>query len=306
MSSPTLLAAESFLPELLELAQADDAKELNKVVEEKFEDISTEDVSELQMKVQAGGDTGRHASRVGDAIQASLQSRLTEAKSILEDLITSSKGDINQRIKRKLKEQATPLPMLMVLQLNIAEAMEKGDSEKMQALMHMSTVMNEELEKKAPRTKALLNKLLRIEDKNIRENILRHHLTPQEVGSGAPDLDGEDTSAKVMAALVTPSRLAPAIDEVVKEVDRKIVAALGPDDESRYETLDRIREVAKHARIVIGDVYGEAEMDQFSADLTPAFTTLMTYKARERPVVDTPDEVKDPDAADTLISEKQD
>ena len=42
----------------------------------------------------------------------------------------------------------------------------------------------------------------------------------------------------------------------------------GEDDEGRYETMERIREVAKQARIIIGEVYGQGVMDTFSADLT--------------------------------------
>ncbi|CAJ1408498.1 unnamed protein product [Effrenium voratum] len=162
----------------------------------------------------------------------------------------------------------------MVLQLNIAEAQQKGDGERVQVLMHISTVMQEELEKKASRVRAMLNKLLRIEDENIRNNILRDQLTPVEV-AGAPMGGG----APLMAAMVPWERLAPAIATLVEEVDRQMVAVLGPDDDARYETMERIREVAKQARLIIGDVYGQGVMDTFSADLTPAFHTLMSYKA---------------------------
>lgn len=72
-----------------------------------------------------------------------------------------------------LKKVESPLPVLMVLQLNIASAQEKADGDTLRVLMHISTVMQEELEKKASRVRAMLNKLLRIEDPNIRENILR-------------------------------------------------------------------------------------------------------------------------------------
>lgn len=47
--------------------------------------------------------------------------------------------------------------------------------------------------------------------------------------------------------------------------------------------MDRIREVAKAARVIIGEVYGQGAMDSFGADLTPAFHTLMSYKARNKP-----------------------
>ncbi len=46
------------------------------------------------------------------------------------------------------------------------------------------------------------------------------------------------------------------------------LTASGEDDEGRYETMERIREVAKQARMIIGEVYGQGVMDTFSADLT--------------------------------------
>eukprot|EP00931_Biecheleriopsis_adriatica_P111315 TRINITY_DN8567_c0_g1_i1.p1 TRINITY_DN8567_c0_g1~~TRINITY_DN8567_c0_g1_i1.p1 ORF type:complete len:369 (+),score=85.27 TRINITY_DN8567_c0_g1_i1:25-1131(+) len=272
---------ESLLPELLSLAAGDSAA-LEARIEEEFARISPEDLSELHMKAgNADSDDHEAARAVGAALQKSLHSRLGAATEVLTDLIENSQGDVNQRVRKTLKSIESPLPVLMVLQLNIAQAQQKGDAEYLKVLMHLNTVISEELEKKLSRVRGLLNKLLRIEDEGIRNNILRHHLEPMEV-PGAPDLDG-DGGDKLMAALVPPSRLAPAISQLVRDVDRQMVAVLGPDDDARYETMERIRQVAKQARLVIGEVYGEGEMNTFGADLTPAFSTLMAYKARNLP-----------------------
>ena len=265
---------ESLLPELLELG-AEGGSALEARIEEVFSQVSPDDLSALRMKV-SDPEAPDHAAaqRVGDAIQVAMTRRLTDAKDVLEDLINKADGDVNLLIRKMLKSVESPLPVLMVLQLNIVEAQQNADGERLRVLMHISTVMQEELEKKASRVRGMLNKLLRIEDEQIRNNILRDQLTPVEVAGGGSSL---------MAAMVPPERLAPAIASLVQEVDRQMVAVLGPDDESRYETMERIREVAKQARIIIGEVYGQGMMDTFSADLTPAFHTLMSYKARNRP-----------------------
>ena len=273
-ATDTEVEEESLLPELLELAGGEGLEER---IEEVFAKVSPDDLATLRMKV-ADPDAPDHAEaqRVGDAIQLAMTRRLTEAKKVLEELIQKADGDVNLKIRKMLKSVESPLPILMVLQLNIAEAQEKADGDRLQVLMHIGTVMQEELEKKASRVRGMLNKLLRIEDENIRNNILRDQLTPVEVAApsgGTP----------LMAAMVPPDRLAPAIESLVKEVDRQMVAVLGPDDEGRYETMERIRQVAKQARIIIGEVYGQGVMNTFSADLTPAFHTLMSYKARNRP-----------------------
>jgi len=270
----------SLLPELLEMGTAGQGDALQERIEEVFAQVSPDDLSTLRAKVSDPQDADHDAAqRVGAAIQVAMEKRLASAKVVLEDMISNADGDVNVLIRKTLRKVESPLPLLMVLQLNIAEAQQQGDGDKLRVMMHISTVMQEELEKKASRVKAMLNKLLRIEDENIRNNILRDQLTPVEI-AGAPDLDG--SGGQLMAAQVPWERLAPAIESLVKDVDRQMVAVLGPDDNARYETMDRIREVAKQARLIIGDVYGQGPMDQFSADLTPAFHTLMTYKARGR------------------------
>merc|ERR1712032_1520034 len=190
-------------------------------------------------------------------------------------------SDINIGIHKCLKQAESPLPLLMVLQLNIAQAQKDGDDEKLRAFMHIYTVMNEEMEKKVSRVRALLNKLLRMEDARIRANILRHHLGPTEVAAAPSPFDDEEAQPQLVAALVPPGRLASAISNLVVDVDRQMKASLGEGDEARFETLERIRTVAKEARLVIGELYGDGEMNKFGADLTPAFNTLMVYKAAQ-------------------------
>lgn len=276
MEDTATAGAESLLPELLELA-ADGGSALEERLEEVFAQVSPDDLASLRMKV-ADPEAADHlaAQRVGEAIRVAMTRRLSDAKNVLEELIQEADGDVNLKIRKMLKSVESPLPILMVLQLNIGEAQASADGERLQVLMHISTVMQEELEKKSSRVRGMLNKLLRIEDENIRNNILRDQLTPVEV-AGAPG------GTPLMAAQVPPDRLAPALASLVSEVDRQMVAVLGPDDEGRYETMDRIRQVAKQARLIIGEVYGQGLMDTFSADLTPAFHTLMSYKARNRP-----------------------
>eukprot|EP00933_Yihiella_yeosuensis_P044443 TRINITY_DN3957_c1_g1_i1.p1 TRINITY_DN3957_c1_g1~~TRINITY_DN3957_c1_g1_i1.p1 ORF type:complete len:385 (+),score=109.73 TRINITY_DN3957_c1_g1_i1:50-1204(+) len=273
--------SQHVLAELLDLA-AQRPEDLEARVEEVFADIAPEDLSELHLKLSADSDKAA-AQAVSAAIQVAVQGRMRSAKTVLEDLIATADGDVNIRIRKALKAQESPLPMLMVLQLSMGQAQTDGDAEKLRVLMHIHTVINEELEKKVSRVRSLLNKILRIEDVNIRDNLLRHHLTPTEV-PGAPDFDDDDddsSSGKLMAALVTPSRLASAMCQLVSDVDRQMVAVVGQAAEDRFKSMDRIRQVAKEARLVIGDVYGEGEMNTFGADLTPAFHILMAHKANQ-------------------------
>jgi len=282
---------ESILGDLLQLAASaggDEGVELAARVDTDFGKISPEDLSDLQMAIAKDGgpdDAVSPARAVADAIQSAVDKRMVTARADIEELISNTGGDINAGIRKCLKKQDNPLPLLMVLQLNIQQAQTVGEEDKLRALMHVYTVMNEELEKKVSRVRALLNKLMRMDDESIRANLLRHHLTPVEVAAAPDPLTEGDGEGRppLMASLVTPDRLAAAISKLVGDTDRQMRAAVGDSDEARFEITDRIRVIAKEARLMIGEIYGEGEMNTFGAELTPAFHTLMSHKAKQQP-----------------------
>lgn len=272
-------AQAGILPDLVELAVSK-KEELEAFVDANMARITPEDLSALQSELERDP-MGPYAD-VSAAIQVSVEARMASAKEALENLINNNSGDVNAQIKKTLRGMETPLPLLMVLQMNIEQCRSTGEEDKLRAMLHINTVVNEELEKKVSRVRGMINRLLRLEDPGVRGNILRHHLAPMPV-VGAPDLDdfgdGEvDSSPQLTAALVPPPRLASAISEVCGEIDRQMRAA-GPEaNDALFDTLERIRTVAKEARLVVGELYGPAEMGSFGADLTPAFNSLMVHK----------------------------
>mmetsp|Transcript_26256 Transcript_26256/g.55758 ORF Transcript_26256/g.55758 Transcript_26256/m.55758 type:complete len:406 (+) Transcript_26256:73-1290(+) len=276
--------AEGIFKELLELAQAaeNDEKGVAAVVtrvDTDFARISPEDLSDLQMELakEASDSNGFSPAKVvANAIQAALDKRMASAKDTLAELLEHNQGDVGVDIRKCLKTMENPLPLLMVLQLNIQQSISDGEEDKMRALSHIYTVINEELEKKVSRVRGLLNKLMRMDDESIRDRLLRHHLKPLEV---AAPVDTDDLQPSLMAALVPPGRFAGAIAQMVGDIDRQMLAMVGNDDETRYEILDRVRTIAKEARAVIFDIYGEAEMKSFSEELLPAFRPLMAHLA---------------------------
>ncbi|CAK0850041.1 unnamed protein product [Prorocentrum cordatum] len=270
-----------------------DKAALEAAVDENFASLGPEQIAQLQIKVAEDilrpepGQPGQRARGRAPGLHAEAHGVLQRAHH--GGLLDHKKMNIMGDVQRVLKKAENPLPLLMVLQINIQQAQEEGDEDKLRALMHIYTVMNEEMEKKVSKVQALLNKLLRMEDfdPNVRENILRHHLQPAEVAAppGLDDFDDEPSAPTLSAALVPPERLAKGIAELVAKVDQSLQAALGEDDNTeRFETLEKVRQVAKDdARRIIGDIYGDGEMNSFSADLTPTFHTLMAHKARMNP-----------------------
>merc|ERR1719203_1647410 len=152
-------------------------------------------------------------------------------------MLETESGNVVGDVRKALKKAENPLPLLMVLQINIQQAQEEGDEDKLRALTHIYTVINEEMEKKVSKVQALLNKLLRMEDPGVRENILRHHLQPSSIAAapGLDDFDDEPSTPTLTAALVPPDRLALGIAELVAKVDESLRATLGEDTADRFE-----------------------------------------------------------------------
>lgn len=293
-TGPAPLFSET-VQKLLELAP-DGTPEFEALIDESLPSISPQDMIDLQMQLaEDKGDSATAARTVIVALQNAGQKRIGIAKDQIEDLLSNAAGDVNQKIRKLLKstEGESPLPLLMVLQLNIETAQAEGNEDKVRALMHVYSVINEELEKKVPAVQRLLNRLMRMDDAGVRDNLLRHHLTPVEVGASSDEQTDEFETPQLMAAMVTPSRLAEALTQLIDNVDSTM--KLGDNSEDRFEAIDRIRVVAKEARFVVGDLYGEGEMNQFGADLTPAFSKLMEFKALQQEEKSNPEPEPEPE-----------
>lgn len=274
---------EKILDELMEMAAAagaDGGFALRARVDAEFGLLTGQDIADLQMKPGNGEEAANAARALEGAISAAIEKRMAAAKDTIEELITCERGNVMAEIKKAMKRHDSPLPLLMVLQMNIDQAAQDGLVERQRTFMHISTVMNEELEKKAPRVQAMLNRLLRLDDSRIRENILRYNLEPKEVGGAPLDFDDDEPSAPLMAAQVPPQRLSAALAQTVESIDKQLRAIVGENDPQRFETLERVRQIAKEARDVIFDLYGQEEMDAFSNDLTPCFRILMSHRAK--------------------------
>merc|ERR1719163_1543414 len=118
------------------------------------------------------------------------------------------------------------------------------------AMTHIWTVMNEEIEKKVPKARGLLNKLLRTADVGIRRNLLKHHFQPSEVAT-VPGLDDEsddlsDLTVVGGTSLVSPKDFSDVLVETIQNVRTD-------DEEMKYEIIEKIRAVAKETRVIIGE-----------------------------------------------------
>jgi len=237
----------------------------------------------LKLK-QAQGNANETVRAIATSLNAIMDAQLAEAKDILQSLLSA--GEIRKMdslIGKAARDGKLDAAFFTVLQMNVqnaaqmeqqaaAAAGKDADSaSQLQILQHVYTRCQEEVEKNVPAGIALLNKLLRTEVDSIRANQLKHYLCPQPNTITSPDgtvveLGGEPR------ILVDPNLLVDAIAKAVKQI-RTVEQAGGTDRASAAAMVESCRNVAKEARIVIGENYGiESEtLRTFEEGLQPVF-----------------------------------
>jgi len=220
------------------------------------------------------------------SILATLQSVSTKkydrAKSTLTKLLSSNeikKMDANIGLASRNSE--LDLAFFTVLNVNIeAASKQEGvtDAEKtaaavttrLQILLHLQTRCYEELEKSIKMGgEALLVKLLRMEDTQIRANLLRHNLAPVRSVT-TPDGGVLDLGEK--GAMVPSGEFVKAIEKTVKNV-RKMRNDEVVEKIAAVNMIEDCRQIAMEARIVIFEAYGEEseELISYQNFLQPIF-----------------------------------
>eukprot|EP00442_Polarella_glacialis_P054718 CAMPEP_0115113362 /NCGR_PEP_ID=MMETSP0227-20121206/41312_1 /TAXON_ID=89957 /ORGANISM="Polarella glacialis, Strain CCMP 1383" /LENGTH=322 /DNA_ID=CAMNT_0002513349 /DNA_START=14 /DNA_END=982 /DNA_ORIENTATION=+ len=237
------------LGELLQLATAEGESadaQLIAQVNANFGRISPQDLSDLQSKVAAADEDARPAlGRLSLAIQQSMESRMAGAAKDLQELLMSS-GEIQENIRNCLAKQDSPLPIMAVLQMNLAKSQQTGNKQQEQGLTFVFNAMNQILDEKVPLVSRILSRCLSTEDSSARQELLRSFLEGR------------------------PRELAVAIVGLVAEAEARFAA----DVQQLQGTLGLLRRVAFDAGIVLGEVQGSKAQDKFTEQLQPLFNAL--------------------------------
>ncbi|CAE8641579.1 unnamed protein product, partial [Polarella glacialis] len=170
------------LGELLQLATAEGESadaQLIAQVNANFGRISPQDLSDLQSKVAAADEDARPAlGRLSLAIQQSMESRMAGAAKDLQELLMSS-GEIQENIRNCLAKQDSPLPIMAVLQMNLAKSQQTGNKQQEQGLTFVFNAMNQILDEKVPLVSRILSRCLSTEDSSARQELLRSFLSTE-------------------------------------------------------------------------------------------------------------------------------
>eukprot|EP00929_Paragymnodinium_shiwhaense_P007601 TRINITY_DN11150_c1_g1_i1.p1 TRINITY_DN11150_c1_g1~~TRINITY_DN11150_c1_g1_i1.p1 ORF type:complete len:394 (+),score=87.78 TRINITY_DN11150_c1_g1_i1:65-1183(+) len=257
---------DGFLDELILKAGLVPEDALVDAVDEGFPKIKPEDLTALQARLAASEESGDQTVQsnvvtLSKAIQVCMDKRMAQAAKDIDVLLQSS-GDIDANIRECFAQQDSPLPIMAVLQMNIAKAKDSGEETQLLALEYVFKIVSAELEEKlVPPAKRVLGRLLTSSDTDARRKLLRGVLAPAQ---------GEK---------LEPEELSKALVTMVADTEKQFVASGGgdgssPNAQSRAGSLELIRTAAIDAGVVVGQVCGAERQNDFTVSLRPLFEAL--------------------------------
>jgi len=259
------------------LADAESSGSMDAAIDKWLERLDESFIPDLGVRIETAKDTDApelpQLTAAMTVLQERTQVRFERARDQLQTLLGAGEiRKLDSRIVQLVKSNEIDAGFFYVLFKNLDDATAKGDEESARLIAHVHTRVQEELEKQAEPALALLHKLTRMDDPNIRANLLRHNLVPQ---TSAPLPGGGTLPLKsAVPALVEPMDLASAIEGAL---DKMISMSLDPA--ALQETVEDIRNVAKEARVVVEEAYDDAKLQSFTEALTPSFARAMAASA---------------------------
>ena len=131
--------------------------------------------------------------RIRYELNSARQKKLMEADKILRDILAS--GDlkmIEAKLQMYLRKAEIDMAFMVILQLNIQDAIEANAEKAVQIMTHLETLINEYQDNLVSPPVRLLRMLIRAEDSNVRKQMLRQKLLG--VGGNSDDIDDSNNN----------------------------------------------------------------------------------------------------------------
>ena len=226
---------------------------LASLVEDNFEAIDAETMASLQ---QAPPEI---AERIMGAFAAETDKRMNKAKERLEHVLDAGELlEMDRRLTTLFKQGQADAALLLCLNANV-EAADPG-TDKHSIMLHLYTRAQEEFEKKADPARALVHKLCRQPDSQIRDNILRTYLAPQ-TELIAPDATRIPLD-KPMPAQISHAQFSEAVASTVEQL-----RGLDADGDLVNANIECCRQVAIEARRVLLETGPPDDVRAFEEEL---------------------------------------
>jgi len=216
---------------------AADGAQLTELVENNFETVDAETFAAIQQAEP------ERAERVTNAFAAETDRRMLKAKERLEHVLDAGELlEMDRRLTTLFKQGQADAALLMVLNANVDAA--DPDTDKHAIMNHLYTRAQEEFEKKADPARALVHKLCRQPDGQIRDNILRTYLAPQ-TELIAPD------ATRIPLATPSPPQISHEAFAAAMASTVEQLRGIDADGDLVNANIECCRQIAKEARQVL-------------------------------------------------------
>ena len=223
------------------------------LVEDNFEAIDAETMASIQQATPAV------AERIMSAFAVETDKRMLKAKERLEHVLDAGELlEMDRRLTTLFKQGQADAALLLCLNANV-EAADPG-TDKHSIMLHLYTRAQEEFEKKADPARALVHKLCRQPDAQIRDNILRTYLAPQ-TELIAPDATRIPLE-KPMPPQISHSQFSDAVASTVEQL-----RGLDADGDLVNANIECCRQVAIEARRVLLETGAPEHVRAFEEEL---------------------------------------
>lgn len=254
-------SSDSTLGVLLSAAKAQDRS----FVDSAFDGISHATMKQIN---DMAGEGNAEAAWLLKCMEDVMEKRLEDGAEKLRRVLQA--GEINKmdaELVKLVRGGEVDTGFNLVLASNIQHARASEDDTMLQLYTHLSTRVQEELEKQASPALGLLHRLLRTDDEELRARIIVDFMVPKQavvLPSGEQVPLGKPVPPKV-----TPVEFAEVVRDTITAVASVDLGAgdTGVDPVADY--VESCRQVAKVARVVIADNLDTSALDEFSELLGP-------------------------------------
>lgn len=244
--------------------------------------------------------------RVRYEINSARQKKLIEADKILRGVLSSGGlKEMEAKLAYHLRRAEIDMAFMVILQLNIEDAMNNNVEKAVQIMTHLETLINEHQDKIVSPPVRLMRMLLRAQDSNVRKQMLRqklmigdYQMSSAQAEAAADVLEVEQKAGNAAAAAALAD--GPAQPTMSPQCEHIVVAAVqtwGAADVSVDQLRDTVGDVMQQMSSTGGDPGTLREMEGKCATLIRELQEVIDELARPRNSDDLCDDGKEKLAA---------
>lgn len=204
----------------------------------------------------ADADSDEEKQRLGKVryeINSARQKKLMEADKLLRGILASGGlKQIEAKLAFHLRRAEIDMAFMVILELNIEDAMNNGVEKAVQVLTHMKTLINEHQDDMVSPPVKLMRLLMRMDDENIRKQMLRQKLM---IGD---NVEVDDRTGELVPTKLDDEGNVMAGDTKVPQCEHIIIPGVGTWGGADVE-VDELRETITDVLAQMSEVGGDPD-----------------------------------------------